>query len=151
METEILLLDPDISSGKFRLMTWLAVMAFVITYIAGRVINDKRGRTASVRKAVFIAALFPLLLVWYGYSRHMNTFYQISVPTSGPLRLDYVYPEGKQRWLTADYAGVKWQRGGQCSLVIDVGDERLVSVMTIDKAACRRAQKAIANQLDSNG
>ncbi len=146
METEILLLEPGISIGKFKLMVWLAVTAFVVTYIAGRVINNNRGRTASVRKAAFISALFPLFLVWTGYGTHMDTFYRVTVPESGALTLDYVYPEGKQRQVIADYAAVKWQRGAQCSLTIDSEGERLVSAMTVNKDACRQAQKAIANQ-----
>ncbi|MGI2259278.1 hypothetical protein [Shewanella sp. GXUN23E] len=143
MDMDILLLAPEVALGKFKLMLWLAAVAFIVTYFAGRVLGDRRGRTRSVSKAVMIAALLPVFLVWQGYRLHLDVFHHVGISDAGKVSLGFVYPAGKTLAVEVMTVTLQWQRGSQCVLELNTREGELRSVMTVDRKACRTAYQSL--------
>ena len=147
MTEQILLLEPAIAMGKFKLMCWLAAIGCVLAYAGGRIAEARAGRKRlSSAKVILIVMIVPVWLVWYGYHTQLNRFYQISLKDNGQLLLHFVYPETKQVLLESGAASISRFSHTQCQLVITASPDIFKSVPTLNHDACKLA-KARVNAL----
>jgi hypothetical protein len=132
------LLAVSVSIGKFKFMAWCSLASFIVIYIGMR-----KGKKTSGVVTLFLSAIFPLVLLYMGYTTHLNNFYAIKLKSNNIVELLYVYPEGKSVILHNVNSFTKPQRGNSCILVVTSGEERFDSVMASNSDVCKKINLAL--------
>ncbi|PSV35409.1 hypothetical protein C9J44_13120 [Photobacterium sp. GB-27] len=139
---EILLLEPDVSWGKFKILAWFAALSIVLVYVVLRVEAYMKFKSLTVKSIVLKCSFLPVLFLTVGYLEHLDRFYSFAIQPNGNVILNYVFPEGKKVALEPEKAWISHDRAG-CAVYIKAQAEHYKSVMSIRVSKCRQAVDAI--------
>ncbi|WP_305819088.1 hypothetical protein [Photobacterium leiognathi] len=139
---EILLLDPEVAWGKFKILAWFAALSIVLVYVVLRVEAYMKCKSLTVKSVVLKCSFLPILFITVGYIEHLDRFYSFAIQPNGNVILNYVFPEGKKVALQPEKAWIDHDRAG-CAVYIKAQGERYKSVMSVRSSKCRQAVEAI--------
>ncbi len=140
---DVELLAVPVSWSKFKLMVWISLAVFVASYIGARIDTMRKHKQSSIVLSLFLSSILPVILIYIGYSTHLNNFYAIKIKANNAVELLFVYPEGKSVLLHNVSSFIKPQRGDSCILIVKSGEERFESVMASSRDICKQVKHAL--------
>ncbi len=140
---DVELLAVPVSWSKFKLMVWFSLAVFIASYVGARIDNMRKHKQSSIAFSLFLSSILPVILIYMGYSTHLNNFYAVKIKANNAVELLYVYPEGKSVILHNVSSFIKPQRGDSCILIVKSGEERFESVMASSRNVCKQVKHAL--------
>lgn len=139
---EIKLQLPEVAWYKFMWLYWFAIILVVFSLLYGIYQRIKTRSKKDFVITLLMTPVLPLLLIYIGYSTHLNNFYNIRIYQHNQVELDFVYPKGKVVKDKIIATKVK-PEPNSCILVLESTNTNYASVMASNREVCRQVEAVL--------